>query len=83
MFEDPQNDNKKCGTNGSSKRVFELRGSEAQELKCRSECLLRERCVAMSGVFEGNNSWCIGCKKALDIPSSGAKAFNKEGKPVY
>ena len=83
MFEDTPNDNKKCGVDGSSSRLFELRAAYAQESKCRAECLLKENCFAMSGHFDGNNSWCIGCKKALDIPSSGAKAFNKEGKSVY
>ena len=79
MFEDTPNDNKKCGADGSPSRLFELRASDAQESKCRAECLLKENCLAMSGNFDGNNSWCIGCKTALDVPNSGAKAFKKEG----
>ena len=80
MFEDTPNDNKKCGVDGSSSRLFELRALNAHESKCRAECLLKENCLAMSGNFDGNNSWCIGCKTALYMPSYGAKAFKKEGK---
>ena len=83
MIEDTPNDNKKCGVQGSLTRVFKFRKSDAQELKCRTECILRENCVAMSGVFSASKSWCIGCNVALDMPHSKAKAFKKEGKCLY
>ena len=78
MLADTQNDDKICGVKGSSSRVFEIRNSKATELQCRKECATSEYCKAMSGVFDVQDAWCIGCNVALDKPKSRAKTFKKE-----
>jgi len=73
IFEDPQNDNKKCEYNRLT-RVFDLRGKDANEQNCRNACTDKEKCIAFSGIW---NSWCIGCAVGLKDNHSGAIAFKK------
>ena len=71
---DVENDGKKCAYAGSN-RIFDLRGTDATETKCRDECKKINSCVAFSGIW---NSFCIGCKVALSDNHTGTKAFKKE-----
>ena len=81
VITDPQNNNKKCGPDGSSQRVFNLRGVKATEARCKQECMKNDQCVAFSAKW---NEWCIGCKVELDEPTvnsedKNAIAFKKQG----
>ena len=81
MVADPRHNNKKCGPEGSSKRVFKLNGKRATEANCKKVCMKEGECVAMSGRW---NKWCVGCKVELDEPTvnpydRNAIAFKKIG----
>ena len=81
MVKDPKHDNKKCGPEGSSKRVFKLKGKRATESNCKKVCMKERECVALSGRW---NNWCAGCKVELDEPTlnlydRNAIAFKKIG----
>ena len=83
IIADPQNNNKKCGPQGSPLRVFDLRGSSATEAKCKEECMKNDLCVAFSAKW---SKWCIGCKVELSQQTvspgdQGAIAFKKHKKP--
>ena len=71
--EDPDNDNKKCG---SSDRVFDLRGDKANHFNCEKTCFENEDCVAYSVLFD---NWCIGCRTDLTDNHSGTYAYKKTG----
>ena len=71
---DPKKDNMKCGKPGSSYRIFELHGTDAQEKECREKCTKTDDCVAMSGIW---GQWCIGCTVFLNTAHNLAKAFKK------
>ena len=81
MVVDHQHDNKKCGPEGSSKRVFDLRGRRATKARFKKECMKKSQCVAFSGRW---NDWCVGCPAELDEPTvhpgdRNAIAFKKIG----
>ena len=77
---DTANDGRKCSYSEKTLRVFDLRESDAQESSCKAECAKNGQCVAFSGIW---NTWCIGCKLALDDVANDdhprAIAFKKEG----
>ena len=63
----------KCGPDGSSLRVFDLRNSKATENECRNKCMGNDQCVAYSARW---NEWCIGCKVELDEPTMNSQDEN-------
>ena len=84
IIADPQNNNKKCGPQGSPLRVFDLRGKLATEAKCKEECMKDDLCVAFSAKW---SKWCIGCKVELSQQTvspgdQGAIAYKKRKTPV-
>ena len=87
MIPDPKNRGLKCYFEGSSLRVFELRGESATEARCTEECLKNYHCVEVSGIW---SEWCFGCKFELtpgthSFPvgeiAEGARAFKKRKRP--
>ena len=66
ILPDPQNNNKKCDDiwKDSPNRVFEIRGNDAQEEKCKQECQKDKDCLTFSGIW---NQFCIGCKIELSV----------------
>ena len=80
MKADPKEDNMKCGNPGSPYRIFDLRGTDAQEKECRDKCTETEDCVAMSGIW---GQWCIGCTVFLNTDHNLAKAFKKKVHTKY
>ena len=85
MIADPQNYQLKCYFEGSSMRVFELRGLNATKARCTEECLKNYLCVEVSGIW---SEWCFGCKFelsgnnfAVGEIAMGAKAFKKRKRP--
>ena len=74
MIRDFENDGKKCDQPGSAHRLFNYRDDSAQEIKCRDQCALNDRCVSVSGIW---NVWCTGCDAELNVRHYGAKAFRK------
>ena len=85
MIPDPQNRGLKCNFEGSSLRVFELRGESATEARCTEECLKNYLCVEVSGIW---SEWCFGCKFELTGQDfavgeyvRGARAYKKRKRP--
>ena len=76
---DSKYDDKKCGDEGSSNRLFELRDENAEWKKCQIKCAEDPDCMAVSGILE---DWCIGCKVQLDTPAQGAKAYSRGEKGI-
>ena len=75
IIPDHQFDNKKCENN---RRVFDLRGEDAVEQKCKEVCMQIKECRYFSGVW---NNWCIGCSAQLGANHDGAISFRTtEGK---
>ena len=70
---EPSKNNMKCGPDGSSLRVFDLRNSKATENECRKKCMDNDQCVAYSARW---NEWCIGCKVELDEPTINSEDEN-------
>jgi len=86
MIADPKNDELKCYFEGSSMRVFELRGENATFARCTEECLKNYLCVEVSGIW---SDWCFGCKFELTGQHfavgeyvRGARAYKKRKRPV-
>lgn len=83
MYPNPQNNNRKCGDEGSAHRVFTLRESNLQVDKCKEECAKNEHCVAFSGRWDsGAYNWCAGCNVKLTTEHKDAIAFTKTGEVI-
>ena len=82
---DQWHDGKKCGSLiYDSNRLFYLKGVDATPENCKANCLEDQKCVGLSGAWNGSDGWgddwCLGCKVPLDAKSKGAIAFKKSGK---
>ena len=80
MISDPTSNNRKCGVQGSTNRVFDLRGNIATESNCKAECAKNNTCVAFSAIW---NEWCIGCNIELSAEHDNALGFKKEGEKYH
>ena len=81
ILPDPQNNNKKCDDiwKDSQNRVFEIKGKDAQEEKCKRECQKDKDCLTFSGIW---NKFCIGCKMELSVVHKDGPtvSFRKKGR---
>ena len=75
IIRDFQKDNRKCGDEYSSNRLFKFTQNDANEKNCQAKCAEDENCVAFSGIW---NNWCIGCDVNLGTYHQGALAFKRD-----